>query len=84
LNSAVQGLGNLHGRRFRQTYARLRSVSAQAERLCLEVEERERFWYNEAEWALNLLGERKPTTWPPEPLAASARLESSPTLRGKV
>jgi hypothetical protein len=69
---AMQEVGGLQGRKLGAAQAHARALRAQADELRHEIAERERFWKAEADWALSLLGERKPTSWPPEPRPAMA------------
>jgi hypothetical protein len=71
LDVAVHDLAQLHGRQLRNTQALLMTLATKADLLGQEISEREMFWKAEAAWAQSLLGERKPSVWPPEPARGS-------------
>jgi hypothetical protein len=73
LDLAVKGAADLRGVNLRAALARAQALQAQVDELQREIIERERFWSVEAEWTLSLLGERKPSLWPPEPRREMAK-----------
>jgi hypothetical protein len=78
LDLAMQGAGDLKGRKLRDVRTHVEALWSQTEELRRQIEEREQFWNAEAEWALNLLGERSASIWPPEP-ARSDEASSPPS-----
>jgi uncharacterized protein YigA (DUF484 family) len=73
LDLAVKGAADLRGLKLRAARERVQALQARANELRREINEREKFWTAEAEWTLSLLGERKPSLWPPEPLREMAK-----------